>query len=99
MQCSTSAAQRNTLRQPLHGGGITAPCIARASPGRVMVARRRAGKFFLFPRYVDERAGTGQHGVLRGEGTRGGAGRRGDELSVLAAARVVRARCERVYHG
>ena len=57
MQCSTSAAQRNTLRQPLHGGGITAPCIARASPGRAMVARRRAGKFFLFPRYVDERAG------------------------------------------
>jgi hypothetical protein len=43
---------------------------------------------------VDERAGTGQHGVLRGEGTRGGAGRRGNELSVLAAARVVRARKE-----
>jgi len=34
--------------------------------------------------------------VLRGEGTWGGAGRRGDELSVLAAARVVRARRERV---
>ena len=59
VQSHRSAARRNTLRQLLHGGSITAPCIARASPGRAMVAGRRTEKKFLHALRGRTRGGLG----------------------------------------